>query len=182
MTPTVYVNPSAPVAKTPASSTNSLQADQARREAISAADAARAEHKASQNPWARRCATHPRGKREPARPGTELSNVVKGKEEAQRVAEASVHDPTDADLNIVEGAPAGGEEDFVVLEKVGTLPQFDFEPKDHLELGESLGIIDMERGGSIGFALLLPQRCGCSAAARYSFSLLHRRPCSTGLN
>lgn len=81
--------------------------------------------------------------------GTELSNVVKEKEEAQRVAEASVHDLQMQISNIVEGAPAGGEEDFVVLEEVGTPPQFDFEPKDHLELGESLGIIDMERGAKV---------------------------------
>ena len=49
--------------------------------------------------------------------------------------------------NIVEeGAPAGGEENFAVLEEVGTLPSLDFTPKDHTELGELLGAIDIERG------------------------------------
>ena len=41
-----------------------------------------------------------------------------------------------------------GEDDTenVELRKWGTIRQFDFEPKDHVELGISLGIIDIERG------------------------------------
>jgi seryl-tRNA synthetase len=55
--------------------------------------------------------------------------------------------------NIVEaGAPAGGEDDYVVLETVGTPPSFDFAPKDHLELGEALGAIDVERGAKVSGA------------------------------
>ena len=127
-----------------------LQADQTRREAISAADAARAEHKAYTKSMGKKMRDASPEEKESLRArGTELSNVVKEKEEAQRVAETSVHDLQMQISNIVEGAPAGGEEDFVVLEKVGTPPQFDFEPKDHLELGESLGIIDMERGAKV---------------------------------
>jgi seryl-tRNA synthetase len=53
--------------------------------------------------------------------------------------------------NVVEdGVPAGGEDDYVVLETVGEVPQFDFEPQDHLALGEALGAIDMERGAKVG--------------------------------
>lgn len=55
--------------------------------------------------------------------------------------------------NIVqEDVPIGGEEDFVVLETHGTIRDFGaegFEPKDHLELGEMLGAIDMERGAKV---------------------------------
>lgn len=55
--------------------------------------------------------------------------------------------------NIVhEGVPVGGEEDFVVLETHGTIRDFaaeGFEPKDHLELGEALGAIDVERGAKV---------------------------------
>jgi seryl-tRNA synthetase len=47
---------------------------------------------------------------------------------------------------VVEGIPSGGEDNFVVLKEVGTKPSFDFEPKDHVALGESLDIIDIERG------------------------------------
>ncbi|MER5766968.1 serine--tRNA ligase [Streptomyces sp. NPDC001985] len=55
--------------------------------------------------------------------------------------------------NIVhEDVPVGGEEDFVVLETHGTIRDFaaeGFEPKDHLELGEALGAIDVERGAKV---------------------------------
>src|ERR671910_238014 len=46
-------------------------------------------------------------------------------------------------------APAGGEDDFVVLEHVGTPREFDFEPRDHIELGRLLGAIDLERGAKV---------------------------------
>ncbi|MGA5188017.1 serine--tRNA ligase [Streptomyces griseoincarnatus] len=48
--------------------------------------------------------------------------------------------------------PVGGEEDFVALETHGTVRDFSaegFEPKDHLELGQLLGAIDVERGAKV---------------------------------
>jgi seryl-tRNA synthetase len=52
--------------------------------------------------------------------------------------------------NIIEpGVPVGGEDDYVVLETVGEPRDFDFEPKDHLALGEALDAIDMERGARV---------------------------------
>ncbi|MGW4201074.1 serine--tRNA ligase [Streptomyces sp. NPDC004726] len=51
-----------------------------------------------------------------------------------------------------EEVPVGGEEDFVVLETHGTIRDFaaeGFAPKDHLELGEALGAIDVERGAKV---------------------------------
>jgi seryl-tRNA synthetase len=55
--------------------------------------------------------------------------------------------------NVVEdGAPPGGEDDYAVLETVGAPPEFDFEPRDHLELGEGLGAIDTERGAKVSGA------------------------------
>ncbi|MFE9042937.1 serine--tRNA ligase [Streptomyces sp. NPDC012421] len=55
--------------------------------------------------------------------------------------------------NIVhQDVPVGGEEDFVVLETHGTIRDFaaeGFEPRDHLELGEALGAIDVERGAKV---------------------------------
>jgi seryl-tRNA synthetase len=50
---------------------------------------------------------------------------------------------------VLEGVPTGGEKDFVVLKEVGTKPRFSFEPKDHVALGESLDVIDIERGAKI---------------------------------
>jgi len=46
-------------------------------------------------------------------------------------------------------APIGKEEDFVVIENVGKPRAFDFEPKDHVELGKLLGAIDTERGAKV---------------------------------
>ncbi|MGW4020498.1 serine--tRNA ligase [Streptomyces sp. NPDC005009] len=48
--------------------------------------------------------------------------------------------------------PVGGEEDFVTLETHGGIRDFDaegFTPKDHLELGQLLGAIDVERGAKV---------------------------------
>ena len=51
---------------------------------------------------------------------------------------------------IEEGVPAGGEDDYIVVKTVGTPREFpDFEPKDHLEIGELIGAIDMERGAKV---------------------------------
>lgn len=44
-----------------------------------------------------------------------------------------------------ESVPEGKEdEDGEVIKTVGEIPKFDFEPKDHLELGSLLDVIDME--------------------------------------
>ncbi len=56
---------------------------------------------------------------------------------------------------VLDGVPAGGEDDYVVLDTVGTPRDFaaeGFEPRDHLELGELLGAIDMERGAKVAGA------------------------------
>ena len=50
---------------------------------------------------------------------------------------------------IIDGVPAGGEDDFITLRTTGEKPSFDFEPRDHLELGELLRAIDMRRGAKV---------------------------------
>lgn len=53
---------------------------------------------------------------------------------------------------VIDGVPTGGEDDLYVIETVGTPRDFaaeGFAPKDHLEIGEALGAIDMERGTKI---------------------------------
>ena len=57
--------------------------------------------------------------------------------------------------NVVEGAPPGGEDDYVVLREEGTIRDFaaeGFTPRDHLELGEGLRAIDTERGAKVSGA------------------------------
>lgn len=49
-----------------------------------------------------------------------------------------------------ERTPIGSsEEENVVIKTVGELPEFDFEPKAHWDLGPALGVIDFERGTKI---------------------------------
>jgi seryl-tRNA synthetase len=86
----------------------------------------------------------------------ELSAQVKEAEAAQNEAAEAF----DALLRALpnpasEEAPEGGEDDFEVLEIVGTPRDFaaeGFEPRDHLELGQILGAIDVERGAKVSGA------------------------------
>ncbi|MEE3852273.1 serine--tRNA ligase [Gordonia sp. LSe1-13] len=123
-----------------------LDADAARRAAIVEADGLRSEQKAL-------------GKQVGKAQGEEKTALLaKGKQLAEQVkaAVARQHEADEAAAtahraisNLVEdGAPAGGEADYKVLEHVGEPGTID-EPKDHLELGESLGLIDMERGAKV---------------------------------
>ncbi|MFG2625260.1 serine--tRNA ligase [Streptomyces sp. NPDC048473] len=83
----------------------------------------------------------------------QLKADVKAADAAQDEADAQAKSLMLQLGNIVhEDVPVGGEEDFVILETHGTIRDFGaegFEPKDHLELGEKLGAIDMERGAKV---------------------------------
>ncbi|CAM3673415.1 serine--tRNA ligase [Micrococcus flavus] len=86
----------------------------------------------------------------------DLAAQVKEAEAAANAAEAELlaHQRAFPNL-IVEGIPAGGEDDFMVVKEVGSPRDFaaeGFEPRDHLELGELIGGIDMERGAKVSGA------------------------------
>jgi seryl-tRNA synthetase len=50
----------------------------------------------------------------------------------------------------LENVPLGkGEEDNAFLKKTGEVPEFDFKPRDHLELGQNLDLIDVEAGAKV---------------------------------
>jgi seryl-tRNA synthetase len=52
-----------------------------------------------------------------------------------------------------ESVPRGeSEADNVEVRRWGTPPQFNFEPKDHVDLGTALGILDLERAAKISAA------------------------------
>ena len=125
-----------------------IAADACRRESIVAADQARSEQKAFSKEMGQKMREASDEEKQTLRAeGKAKADAVKELEAEQTAAAQAVHDLQMKLSNIVEdGAPAGGEEDFVVLEHVGEPTEFDFEPKDHLELGESLGLIDMKRG------------------------------------
>ncbi len=103
------------------------------------------------------------GKLIPKAQGDEKAELLKRTKEladAVKAADAEQHEAAEEAQqlllrlgNIVHpDAPVGGEEDFVVLEQVGTPRDFaaeGFAPKDHLELGELLGAIDTDRGAKV---------------------------------
>lgn len=127
-----------------------LEADSARRSAVSTADNLRAEHKVMAKDVAKASKEQ--------RPtllakAQEMSAKVKEAETAQHTADRDLDAAQRALSNVVaDGVPAGGEADFTLLETVGNAPELGFDPRDHLELGESLGLIDMERGAKVSGA------------------------------
>ncbi|WP_433626290.1 serine--tRNA ligase [Nocardia sp. CA-120079] len=127
-----------------------LEADAARRAAVANADNLRAEHKAMGKLIGK---AKPEERSVLLEQAQEMSAKVKEAEAAQHAADADMDTAHRAISNVVqEGAPAGGEDDYIVLETIGTPREFDFEPKDHVELGESLGLFDMERGAKVSGA------------------------------
>ncbi len=126
-----------------------LDADTSRRQAIADFERLRAEQKqlGRQIPQAQgdeRVALLARTK--------ELSAEVKVAETTQGAAEETWRAALLSIPNVADEAPAGGEDDFVVLEHVGEPRDFaaeGFEPRDHVELGRMLGAIDLERGTKV---------------------------------
>jgi seryl-tRNA synthetase len=120
-----------------------LAADTARRSAIAAADSLRAKQKAASKKVGATSADERLALLQRAR---ELAEQVKAAETEQAEAEARLNDVHMAVSNVIlDGVPAGGEEDYTVLDIVGE-PTAIENARDHVELGEFLGLIDMERG------------------------------------
>ena len=123
-----------------------LDADAGRRSTISIADNLRAEQKTASKKVG---AASPDDRPALLAAAKALAEQVGVAEAAQGVAEEAF---TAAHMSIgnviLDGVPAGGEDDFVVLETVGEATAIE-NPKDHLELGEALGLIDMERGAKV---------------------------------
>lgn len=124
-----------------------LAADRERRAAITAFE----ELRAAQNAHGKRVAqAAPSEKAALVAEAKELSDRVKAAQLAVTAAELRADEALSAIENIViDGVPAGGEADFVTLRTHGDIPTFDFSPRDHLEIGELLGAIDMERGTKV---------------------------------
>ncbi len=130
-----------------------LAADERRRSSIAEYERLRAEQKQL-------------GKQIPQAQGAEkqallertkgLAADVKKAEAGQGEAEQAYRSLLMAIPNIAaDEAPAGGEDDYTVLEEIGTPRDFaaeGFEPKDHVELGRILGAIDVERGAKVSGA------------------------------
>ena len=126
-----------------------LEADAARRAAVSAADNLRAEQKGASKKVG---AASPEDRPALLERAKELAATVKAAEAEQADAEKAFTAAHMAISNvIIDGVPAGGEDDFAVLDTVGQPSAID-DPKDHVELGESLGLFDLERGAKVSGA------------------------------
>ncbi len=82
-----------------------------------------------------------------------LSDQVKAAENQLREMDTNLDALVLGLSNVVDpAAPVGGEDDFVVIKEVGTKRDFaaeGFAVRDHVEIGELLGAIDIERGAKV---------------------------------
>jgi seryl-tRNA synthetase len=93
---------------------------------------------------------------------TEVAGLKEKQAELEKLrdeAETAMHELLSHLPNIpAEGVPVGADEAAnVEVRKWGELKEFDFEPKDHVDLGEALEILDFERATKIAgsrFAIL----------------------------
>lgn len=80
----------------------------------------------------------------------EISDAVKILEDEQRETEEKFEALMLRVPNIpAEEVPVGGEDANEIISEWGKLPEFDFQPRDHIDLGDLLGILDMERGAKV---------------------------------
>jgi seryl-tRNA synthetase len=126
-----------------------LSADDMRRAAVARADALRGEQKTLSRAIGKAA---PEDRPVVQARARELKEAVHAAEAEQAAADDALRQAQFAIPNIVEdGVPEGGEDDFVTLETVGTVPQVD-NPKDHIEIGTALKAIDTERGAKVSGA------------------------------
>ena len=127
-----------------------LDLDERRRSALGDFESLRAEQKSVSKSVSKASGTE---REQVLARAKELSAQVKEAEaEAERLG-GELDALLGAVPNVIEeGTPSGGEDDYVVIEEVGTPTTFDFTPRDHLELGEMLGAIDMDRGAKVSGA------------------------------
>ncbi|MGP7959422.1 serine--tRNA ligase [Sanguibacter sp. A247] len=128
-----------------------LDADALRRSSLADFEQLRAEQKAHGKLVAQ--AASPEERAELLRHTKELAEAVKARQADADAAGQRLDELLWKISNVVlDGVPAGGEDDYVVLKHVGTPRDFaaeGFEPRDHLELGEILRAIDTERGAKV---------------------------------
>jgi seryl-tRNA synthetase len=126
-----------------------LAADDARRAAVARADTLRGEQNTVSKSVAQ---ASPEQRPAVLTRAKHLAAEVKAAEADQAEADAALRAAHLALPNVVEdGVPPGGEEDFITLETVGTVPVVDA-PRDHTEIGADLKAIDTERGAKVSGA------------------------------
>lgn len=127
-----------------------IGADEARRASISSFEALRAEQKSIGKQVAKASGDEKQALLDRTKA---LAAEVKDAAAAQDDAAKRFDDlMMQVENLVIDGVPTGGEDDGVVKETHGMPRDFEaegFTPRDHLELGEMLGAIDMERGAKV---------------------------------
>ena len=84
----------------------------------------------------------------------ELKDRIADLDQKRAASEAKMNELLSTVPNVPhESVPIGqSEEDNVEVRRWGNPPPFDFEPKDHVDLGTTLGILDLERAAKISAA------------------------------
>jgi seryl-tRNA synthetase len=127
-----------------------LELDARRRSLITEVDGLRAEQKRRGKQVAQAA---PERRAEALAGLKELAACTDQAEARLRDAETELDQVLAAIPNLPDpSAPVGGEEDAVELRRVGTVRELDFQPRDHLELGELLGAIDTARAAKVSGA------------------------------
>ena len=128
-----------------------LEADSARRSAITEYETLRAEQKSFGKKVAQ---AQGEQKQQLLAEVKDLSDRVKDADSRADAAQTTIDELLKALPNlIIDGIPAGGEDDFTVLKHVGQPRDFaadGFEARDHLEIGELVDGLDMARGAKVG--------------------------------
>jgi seryl-tRNA synthetase len=80
-----------------------------------------------------------------------LKETIQKGEEDERAQDQAMRDLLAGIPNMpADDVPVGPDEDAnVELRKVGTIPSFDFAPKQHFEIGEALGLMDFETAAKL---------------------------------
>ena len=130
-----------------------IEADEARRTLLQDFESLRAEQKTVSRSVGK---ASPQERPEVLARAKELAARVKEAQAAADAAAAALDELAHQLANLIAGAPAGGEEDYVVVRHEGPAPRDfaaeGFEPADHLALGEGLDIIDTRRGAKVAGA------------------------------
>ena len=127
-----------------------IELDTKRREAVSAFETVRAEQNVLSKSVGAAKGDEKAALLEKAKT---LAAQVKEADSKRAELEAQTNEVAKLLSNVLDpDAPIGGEADFKVIEHVGEPRKFDFEPKDHVELGKLLGAIDTERGAKVAGA------------------------------
>ena len=128
-----------------------IDADEARRTTLATFESLRAEQKVVSRSVGK--ASSPQEREAALAQAKELAERVRGAQAESDQAAATLDELAHQFQNVIEGAPSGGEEDYVVLRHEGPQPRDfaseGFEPADHLTLGEGLDIIDTKRGAKV---------------------------------